>query len=91
MLALRPQVRPSCRHWTDLSDLLGSLERCFEACVALDARRQVRKYKLTRTSQADRIRARMAFLGQRLERELDRTTAELLRAEHAARVRRGVA
>jgi len=90
-------VRQSCYGWETLDRLLGSLERCAAACARLDAHREISPLQAKKTSRRSRpenyrrFDARLERLIRRVDREVDRITAERLRAELAQLMRQAAA
>lgn len=78
-------MRPSGKHWTELSALLSSFERCVVACARLDA------YRPVKDDLAAVVDARLRALTEHVDHELDRVSVELLVAQQEAHVRRTAA
>jgi transposase-like protein len=73
-------MRTSVAHWGELSTLFSSFERCVEACARLDAYRLAPK---NGDPALVVVEARMRVMADRLDREMDRASVELLNAGHA--------
>jgi hypothetical protein len=77
-------LRASRRRWTTLSGLLTAFERGVDACARLDAYHPGGRMTFARhDAQAVIFDTRLRALEQRLDRELDRLTAERLRVDLA--------
>lgn len=79
-------MRGSHRHWTQLSELLLSFERCFESCARLDAYRLAGPGAYPFSPTRAHVEHRLACLTRRIEHQLDKVTAERLIAELTVRM-----
>lgn len=77
---MRRVRRASWEHWRELSLLLGTFERLAESCARLDAHRRVLPNPGS-DGLARSVDERFDSLLIRVDRELDRVTAELLTAD----------
>ncbi len=86
-----PHIRCSADGWRALARILGLFERCADSCARLDAHRDEGTKKARQKVDYRTFEHQLRWLGNRIEREIDRLTVERLDAELARKIRQSAA